>query len=166
MRKNPPLPLIIIISAFIIIPVVFWVFTFGDEPEDVRGVTTEGTGVLINILSKNGAWDMPKFLCEDISTCRESLTSGKPLEKTSGGGIEEQSIIIRSSKDWDSYEYLKVYVKPGWGTVERFFSTSMTDAVKGAVVESFDYDGNNYEAVIVPTDLLRSEFVDSITFSD
>jgi len=166
MRKNPPLPLIIIVSAFIIIPVVFWVFTFREEPNDVRGVTTGGNGVLINIVSKNGAWDMSKFLCEDISTCRESLTSVKPLEKTSGGGIEEQSIIIRSSKDWDSYEYLKIYVKSGWGSVERFFSISLTDGVKEAVIESFDYDGNTYEAVIVPTDLLRSEFVDSITFSD
>jgi hypothetical protein len=146
--------------------VVFWVFTFGEETDDVRGVTTRGNGILINIVSKKGAWEMSKYLCEDISKCSESLTSGKSLAKTSGGGVEEQSVIVRPSNDWSSSEYLKIFVKSGWGSAERFFVASVGENVRGSVIEKFNYGGNTYEAVIVPIDLFRSEFVDSITFTD
>jgi hypothetical protein len=166
MRKNPPIPLVIIVSAFVVIPVVFWIFTFGEESEDVRGSRTGDSGILINIISKNGAWDMSKYLCEDITICFESLTSGKSLEKTSGGGIEDQSIIVRPSKDWDSYNYVKIFVKSGWGSSERFFTVSSQGDVSQDVVKKFEHGGNTYEAVVVPIDMMKSELVDSVIFSD
>jgi hypothetical protein len=167
MRKSPPLPLIIIISAFIIIPVVFWVFTFRNNADNVRGTTVASSGVLVKIISEKGSWDMSKYLCEDISTCLESLTSGKSLEKTSGGWGAGQTLVIRPTSDWSQYEYIKIFVKSGWGSSERFFSASLSeDTIKGGSIEKFNYGGNTYESVILPVEILRSEIAGSVTFSD
>ena len=166
MRKSPPLPLIIIVLAFIVIPVVFWVFTFNKKSDDVMGVSTEKVGAVVNIVSKDGAWDMYQYACEDKDTCMEDLTSGKPLEKTSGGGGAEQSVSITPNMGWGSNQYIKIFVKSGWGSTERFFDVKLGDGFNDYVVEEFDYNGDIYKTVILSTDMLKSELVGSITFTD
>jgi hypothetical protein len=166
MRKNPPIPLVIIFLAFVVIPVAFWWFTFKKPSNDVRGVATGSSGVLVKIVSKNGAWDMSKYLCEDISICMESLTSGKSLEKTSGGGGSDQSLVIRPTSDWSPYEYVKIFAKSGWGSRERFFTASFTENIKEGLVKKFNFGGNTYEAVILPIDLLTAQLLESVIFSD
>ena len=166
MKKSPPFPLIIIVLAFIGIPVVFWAFTFNKESDDVKGLSTEKSGIVVNVLSKNGAWDMYQYMCEDKSTCLEGLTSGKSLEKTSGGGGSEQSVSIIPSIDWGSNKYIKIFVKSGWGSTERSFDVKLGDGFNDQVIEEFDSNGDIYKAVILSTDMLRSELVGSMTFTD
>ncbi len=166
MKKSSPFPIIIIVLAFILIPIVFWYVTFRDGSENIQGAKTEAFGLLINVKSENGTWDMYKYICKDRGECLESLTSGKALGKTSGGGGEDQFVSLRYSPDWESYEILKIFVSPGWGSIERYFSATFNQDVAGSSVERFEQGGDEYTAVFIPVKILQNTLVESLVFSD
>lgn len=166
MKKTSFLPLIIIVATFLVIPVVYWLVTFDKSSDNVQGVKTGIYGISINVISKNGAWDMSKYLCKDKEECLESLTSGKLLEKTSGGGVNDQSVTLRHSSDWESYEFLKIFVLPGWGSMDRNFEINPTEKYQGLFVEPYPYSGKEVRALIIPTGGLNTELFEVATFTD
>jgi len=167
MKKFSLLPLIIIVAVFLAVPVTFWALSSSkNSSDDVRGVKTGVFGLIIEVSSKNGFWDMSEYLCKDREECLESLQSGKFLEKTSGGGVDDQYVTLRYSSDWGSYQYLKIYVEPGWGSMERDFNASLKEHVENSSVEKLNSNGNEYEIVLVPTAGLDSNIFDVARFSD
>ncbi|MBW6441551.1 hypothetical protein K0B04_01405 [Patescibacteria group bacterium] len=151
---------------FLVIPVAFWFFTFSEGNDDVQGVRTGSLGVVVKVESKEGSWDMSKFLCKDRAGCLESLNSGKALEKTSGGGLEDQVVTVRYSSDWSQYEFLKIYIEPGWGSIQREFKASLTNEVQGSLIETVTFGGVEYNVVLIPTSVLESGLFEVATFSD
>ncbi len=167
MNKKSLLPMILIFVVFMVIPVVFWVVSSDKKnSEDVKGAKTGSSGAVVKITSKNGSWDMYKYLCKNSSECLESISSGKMVEKTSGGGVEDQFVSLGYSSDWSDYEFLKIYVEPGWGSVERTFSASKSDGLDDVVVKNIDNNGNNYQVVLIPTKILEQTNFEIASFAD
>lgn len=167
MKKTSPLPLIIIVMVFLIIPATFWfLFYSKNSSEDVKGVKTDSSGVMMKVSSKNGSWDMSKYLCKDKTECLESLQSGKFLEKTSGGGVEDQYVSLRYSNDWNSYEFLKIFIEPGWGSMNRDFKASLTGVDENYFIEKFIYNDREFEAIIIPVAGLDKNVFEATVFSD
>jgi len=167
MKKKVSVTLIIIVAVFLVVPIAFWLLYSGKNSDDVKGAKTGAPGLIVKVISKNGSWDMFKYLCEDEEQCVESLDSGKFLDKTSGGGGEEQSITIRYSSDWQSYKFLKIYVGGGWNSSDRLFNVSVKDNIDGAYIKDFSFGGKTYRAAIIPVDNLNSGFFnDAVVFSD
>ena len=166
MRRSSVLPLIIIIATFLVIPVAFWIINFQKSDTDIKGANTGSSGMVIKIKSEGGAWDMSKFLCVDTNECVESLTSGKILDKTSGGGIEEQEVGVGHSSNLEQYKYVKIFAEPGWGSADRVFSVSMNEALSDSFTHEFEVGSVVYKAAIFSISDLESNIMDAAVFSD
>ena len=166
MKKSFLIPLIIIL-VFAGIPTVFWFLSSKEDiDENVQGVRSGSTGVVLKIVSNGGAWDMFKYVCESREKCLESLESGKKLDVTSGGGLEEQSVAIKYIHEMESQEFMKIFVKPGWGTVERTFSVSLDSNTSDVTIEKMKFGNSDIDIVLIPMTYLHSEVFDLATFVD
>ena len=166
MRRSSVLPLIIIIATFLVIPVAFWIINFQKSDTDIKGANTGSSGMVIKIKSEGGAWDMSKFLCVDTNECVESLTSGKVLDKTSGGGIQEQEVGVVYSSNWDQYKYIKIFVEPGWGSADRVFSVWMNEALSDSFIHEFEVNTITYKVAIFSITDIERNLMDAVVFSD
>ncbi len=168
MKKTSLLPLVIIVATFLIIPIAFWFYSSKDSEGNIQGAKTKSDtpGIIVKIKSNNGTWDLNKYLCVNKEECLESLISGRSLETTSGGIVEGKYITIKYTSDWDSYEYLKVFVKPGWGSTIRKFNASLVSSVSGVYIESFTYGGLDYDVVLVPIKSIENTLLEVSEFSD
>mgnify|MGYP001013730207 CR=1 FL=1 len=166
MKKSFLIPLIIIL-VFAGIPTAFWFLSSKENvDENVQGVRSGSTGVVLKIVSNGGAWDMFKYVCESKEKCLESLESGKKLDVTSGGGIEEQSVAIKYTHEMESQEFMKIFVKPGWGTVERAFNVSLDLDASDVSIEKMNVGNNDFYIILIPMKYLHSEVFDLATFVD
>jgi len=166
MNKRSVLSVILIIIIFTVIPIAFWIVSSNKKiSDDVKGAETS-SGAIVKIISKNGSWDMYKYLCGDSIECLESLSSGKMVEKTSGGGIEDQFVSLGYSSDWSSYKFLKIYVESGWGSIERFFSAQKSDSFDNVLIQSIESNGKNYQIVLIPTEILDQPSSQIVSFKD
>lgn len=168
MKKTSVLPLILIVTVFLVIPIVFWVVSFRSTDDNIQGARTKNgdAGASVLVSSKYGTWDLVKYLCQTREECVGSLTSGRVLDTTSGGVTDRQSVVIKYSKDWDSYKFLKVFVKSGWGSSLREFQVSLAGNASGSYVEDVVYNGINYKVVIVPIDIISGSLMEIAEFSD
>lgn len=168
MRKSSLIPLVVIVSLFVIVPAAFWVINSKSSNENVQGATIKSDvkGVLVKIDSKFGNWDMVKYLCKDKETCETSLISGKGLDTTSGGQIENRDVAIEYSAEWEDYQYLKIYVRAGWGSQVREFNVSKIGSVPGMTVEKMTYGGADYNVVFIPLDGVGFSLFPMVRFSD
>jgi hypothetical protein len=166
MKKASVLPIVIIVATFLIIPVFFWIINFGNSKGNIQGIETGSSGLSIKIISKDGAWDLSKYLCKDKNECIESLTSGKSLDKTSGGGVYDQEVGIKYSSDWDQYQYIKVFVEPGWGSADRNFMVSVNESIQGIFTHSFEIGSITYNVAVIPLSEIQKSVSNAVTFSD
>ncbi len=168
MKKTSLLPLVIIVATFLIIPIAFWFLTSKNSDGNIQGAKTKGdsAGVIVNIKSSQGTWDLNKYLCKSEKECLESLVAGKSLETISGGVVENKLITIKYASDWDSYEFLKIFVKPGWGSTLRKFDASLVNGVSEVYMESFVYGESDYDVVLVPIKNIKDTLLEVATFSD
>jgi hypothetical protein len=67
---------------------------------------------------------------------------------------------------WSGYAFLKVFIKPGWGTQSRSFKVIDPGTVKGASSEKISSDSVAYEVVLIPITDLKSGFFKGAEFSD
>jgi len=88
------------------------------------------------------------------------------VEKTSGGGVEDQFVNLGYSSDWANYEFLKIYVEPGWGSIERLFSATKSDGFDNVAVRNIENNGKNYQVILIPTNILEQTDVEIVSFSD
>ena len=167
MNKRSVFSVIILFVVFMTVPVAFCIISSDKKnSEEVKGARTGSSGAIIKISSKNGSWDMYKYLCKDSTECLESISSGKMVEKTSGGGVEDQFVSLGYTFDWSDYEFLKVYVDSGWGSIERSFSASKSSDFDNVVVQSIESGGKNYQVVLMPVSLLEQVNTEIASFSD
>jgi len=54
-RKKISFPLIAIILLFLVIPVAFWFLSTTKTPDNVKGVETDVSGLVVKVVSKNGS---------------------------------------------------------------------------------------------------------------
>jgi hypothetical protein len=149
MKKGSLIPLIFIVGLFLIVPAAFCV-----------------KGVLVRVDSNYGNWDMVQYLCKDKETCATSLISGKGLDTTSGGQVKNRDVAIEYTLDWKDFQYLKIYVRSGWGSQVREFNVSRIGSVPGMTVEKMTYGGSEYNVVFVPLDIIGQNLLPTVRFSD
>ena len=168
MKKSSLIPLVFIVSLFLIIPAAFWVLTSNPSNENVQGVSVKSNvkGILVRVDSNYGNWDMVKYLCTDKDTCETSLISGKGLDTTSGGQIANRDIAVEYTSDWKDYQYLKIYVRSGWGSQVREFNVSKIGSVPGMTIEKMIYGGSEYNVVFIPLDSVGQDLLPTVRFSD
>jgi hypothetical protein len=168
MKKGSLIPLVFIVSLFLIVPAAFWVLTSKTSNENVRGVSikSDKKGILVRIDSNYGNWDMVKYLCKDKEVCEASLVSGKGLDTTSGGQVKNRDVVVEYSPDWKDYKYLKVYVRSGWGSQVREFKVTKIGSVPGMTTEKITYGGSDYNVVFIPLDTVSESLLPTVRFSD
>lgn len=167
MSKRSVLSMVLIFIVFMVVPVAFWVISSSKKnSENVKGAKVSSGGATVKIISKNGSWDMYKYLCKDSTECFESPSSGKMVEKTSGGGVEDQFVNLGYSSDWADYEFLKICVESGWGSIERSFVASKSGGFDNIIVRNIGNNGNDYHVVLIPTNMLEQTNFEIVSFTD
>jgi hypothetical protein len=160
------LPIVLIfVLAFLAAPLVFWYTNSRSVTQpSVQGAqsTNSKEGTHIQVTSQNGAWDLVEYLCKTKDECTESLTSGKKWEAISGGVTSGSSIKINYSELWKDYQYLKVFVKPGWGTATKSYAVKNEFGATDAQVHSFGND----QALILPVSVVESGNYTFLLFTD
>jgi hypothetical protein len=159
MRKGAgPLLAVLFISVFLAIPILYFFYTQPPanlEGESVKGVRSgeisENGGVSLVVSSSFGTWDLYEYLCVSMDECLSGLMSGKEWSTVSGGTTDGHEVNITFPPTWEEYEYLKVFVLPGWGSSSRSFNVSGSESL---IVEPYTYEGGTYSVGLIP---LRSE---------
>jgi hypothetical protein len=105
----------IVILLFVLAPVGYYYYT-SHSNLGVKGASDSrlGNGLLINVSSK-GTWDLYEYLCDSKTNCPNFYG------KVSGGQTVDHEVFIEYAEAWKDYEYLKLYVEPGWGSVDSSF---------------------------------------------
>lgn len=132
----------------------------------VKGTSSLGEvikpGFSVDVVSQKGTWELYVFLCEDKDGCTESLDSGVRWLTRGGGQTEDSEVFVEARDSWKKYEYIKLFVKPGWGSEDRNFVGTLEDVP--LQVESVTID--DFDVVVIPTTNVQLEFYKVVTFSD
>jgi hypothetical protein len=150
------------------LPVGFWFLTSQYSKDNVRGITTKSSskGIIIQVDSNFGTWELNKYLCKTMDECLLSLTSGKALETIGGGDVVNKDLIIEYSPDWNDYTLLKVYVKSGWGSQSRDFSASLISSNFDFSIKKINSNNTTYDVVILPVESVSSGLLKVARFTD
>lgn len=168
MRKSSFLPLALILFVFLILPVAFWFFNSKVDEGTVRGakIKSDSQGIVIKVSSNYGTWEMSKYLCKTKDECLLSLTSGKSLDKVGGGVVENQDVAILYDSSFKDYSFLKVFIKPAWGSQARKFIASSVQNSSQVSIEDILSNDYEYSVVIIPTSSLENSLEDIARFTD
>jgi len=168
MKKSNLIPLVLVISTFLILPIAFFFLNSKNLNGNVQGLKTQANkkGILLKITSNYGTWDMTKYFCKTKDDCLTSLFSGKIIDTTSGGVVENSFVTVEYSPEWNNYEFIKVFVKQGWGTSTRTFKAEDASVIPGVTIEKFTYGGTNYNVVLIPLTSVTGELLEAASFSD
>lgn len=136
---------------------------------DVQGASIvpkidKGFSILIN---STDTWDFFEYLCKTKEECENSLNSGKRNATVSGGATTNHEVVIAKSDDWNDFEFIKIYVRPGWGSRSNNFNLDMNSLEKSLLNKSFFESQISHEVVLIPISMVDNTFVDTLaTFSD
>ena len=167
MKKSNLIPLVLVVSTFLMLPIVFF-FLNSKNGGNVQGTKTQANkkGIVLKITSNYGTWDMTKYFCKTKDECLTSLFSGKIIDTTSGGVVEGSHVTVDYSPEWTNYEFIKVFVKSGWGSSTRTFKVSAMGAVPDVTVEKVTYGGVSYNVVLIPLSSVNGVLLEVASFSD
>jgi hypothetical protein len=168
MKKGSALPLILILISFVLIPLGFWFYSSQDTSSEVRGASSskEDRGFYVAVMSKGGTWDLNVYLCKDRAACVASVDAGYKLDSTSGGQSIGYYVPVKYQPFWNDYNFVKVFVKSGWGSAAKsYFIVDIGEAV-GSVDTKINSDGFSQDVLILPIESVINSFVKSAVFSD
>lgn len=168
MRKSSFLPLALILCVFLILPVAFWFFNSKIDEGTVQGakVKSDSKGVIIKVSSNYGTWEMSKYLCKTKDECLLSLTSGKSLDTVGGGVVENQDVAILYDQSFKDYAFLKVFIKPAWGSQARNFNAFSIQNFSQIFIQNIFDNNSEYSVVIIPMSSLENSLEDIARFTD
>jgi hypothetical protein len=163
-QKGFTLPIVaIFVLAFLVAPVAFW-FSSSRETA-VKGAEASNleNGISIKVISSAGSWDLAQYLCKNESECASSLTSGKKWESLSGGVTQGSSKRLNTSEALTGYDYVKVFVKPGWGA-DNSKNFKVTVQPQGSEIQTLEKEG--VRVVLIPLAAIESAKYTQILFTD
>jgi hypothetical protein len=154
------------VLAFLVAPLGFWIAGSHDLAQrQVQGAVSVhlDEGVYVKIISGKGSWDLFQYLCKTQDECTQSLSSGRKWESLSGGITEGSSKRLNYSDTLNGYQFIKVFVKSGWGSSDKnMFRVDVTSL--SPEVEMVQIDGA--DAVLIPVDVIKAAAFKQIIFSD
>lgn len=168
MKRGSIWPLLLILTAFLLIPAGYWYFGYRASQNNIKGAKTSDiqNGLFATINSSNGTWDLNSYLCKTRLECLESAASGVKLNTQSGGKVSGYEVNIVYQPQWDDFSYLKLFVKSGWGTQGRLFQVTDKGVVTGTSVEKIGSDASQQQVVLIPIKELKNGFYKGAEFSD
>ena len=170
--KGFAIPIVIIfIGIFLSIPVLFWFYSKDKNDNQIMGSSitgslSNGAGLVLEVNSKSGTWDLFYYLCESESECVSSVTAGKKQSTFHGGAVSGHKVVIEKTDDWDSYEFAKFYLRPSWGSMSTGFNVSSVGGLEGSYAKTLSEDGSNVETVLIPLESVEEVLENSAVFSD
>jgi len=168
MRRGSVWLLLLIIIVFITIPAAYWFFGYKNSQESIKGAKTSGsqTGFYVTVNSNLETWDLNSYLCKTKDDCLGSLTSGYKLDTFSGGRVSGHQINFSYNPGWEQYQYLKLFVKSGWGSQTKSFVVAEGGNITGTVVDQVNDDGYKQDVVLIPINSIKDSFQKSAVFSN
>jgi len=161
MKKGSLLPVALIVIVFIILPLSFWYFSNSSD-KNIRGAKTlDLVGVVVEVTS-SGTWNLSGYLCNTVEGCLSSLDSGEKVKTSGGGKGEGREVSIEYSNRWDEYGFVKVFVKPGWGSDSGGFEIEEF----GGTTSSSAHEIEGVSVAIVPIEDIKSGVFETVKFSD
>ncbi|MFA6981868.1 MAG: hypothetical protein WC243_02510, partial [Patescibacteria group bacterium] len=158
--------LAIIVTVVLTSSLVGWVVYSNSNTPKVKGVSSSGDvikpGFSVDVASNRGTWDLYVFLCEKKETCLEGLETGVRWITRGGGKTVDSEVFVEARNSWDKYDYIKVFVKPGWGSEERKF----TPVKENVPLEVQTQTINDVETILLPTEVFAADFYKVAKFSD
>jgi hypothetical protein len=174
MKKTFSITLVaIVVAAVLSLCAIVWLFYGKMVPpkDDVKGVSTVGAidvkpGFGISVTSQKGTWDTFVYLCKDKAECLASLDSGVRWTTVGGGEAADKDVFIEAKDSWKKYSYVKVFVKPGWGSPSRTFEARLEKVPLSVEKSSLEKDNEKVEIVVFPSIDTVSNFYKISTFTD
>lgn len=173
MQKGSSGLLVTILIAFLVaLPITFWVVSKSlSEDASVKGAATieeqnAKPGFLVNIVANSGGWELVEYVCTSLDQCTSSATSGSRWASVGGGQTAGHQVVVDYSGDLESYTYMKLLVKSGWGDSLKSFKISDAGAVPNSKTYTLKSDTATYDVVIFPLIAVKDVFYTSATFSD
>lgn len=172
MRKGFTVPLILVlVLVLIMVPLIFWISTNNfnaSSSSDVMGVAdakdSNKSGFSVTVNSDVGVWDLLQTACKTLDECKESVTSGKRVSTASGGVGYNNTVNVYKDPSWTDYNFLKLYVRAGWGSSTVGFNLEKAGDVPGLEITNMSESSASYDVAIVPLTSLTS-FFEGPTFS-
>jgi hypothetical protein len=164
--------LLILIVAFLILSASFY-FVFGSNlrKNDIQGASSTKNGnskhgFSILISSSTPSWDLVEYLCSSEDECTSGLTSGTRWGSISGGETELHEVILDYNNQWDSFGYIKLFVRSGLFSDESAFRIVDKGQIPDSKVYQIEEDGTTYDVVVIPTKMVSENFYESARFSN
>ncbi len=159
--------LFFIIAAFFIAAPFAYFFAVSRQEESVKGATSTGfsNGFYIIVNSSQGNWDLHQYGCTGLKECEESLFSGRNISTISGGVVSEHDLAFTSCPMSGELSYIKYFIEPGWGSMQRVFTIN-TDYHGGVRVKEFVENGETVYALLVPVAAFDFDYFKAAIFSD
>jgi hypothetical protein len=165
---------IMFLILFISLPLLLWHAIFKENAvtrpivKGASSVNSSRNGVEINVVSLMGSFDLYQFVCPSKEECEKELLGGKKYAVVSGGKSDEagKSIFVENSDLLDEFEYMKIFVRSGWGSASTPYSIKSIQSVEGAYITDISDSGSKYSAVVFPLKTLSEGRSGPINFSD
>lgn len=166
--------ILIIVLGLLAIPIYYWVSTNSlgiYKDTEVKGAQTTGRaysrpGFSVSIVSNSPTWDLVEYLCTSEEECLKSIDSGRRLGTVSGGKTDFHEVVVDYNPEWDNYDYIKFFVRTGWGSNDTEFQVTEVGDIPGSTIKVISDGTMKYEVVIAPTELLKNTYFASSSFSD
>jgi hypothetical protein len=118
------------------------------------------------VVSGVGTWDLVEYLCESLDECTDSAYSGKRWGTLSGGSSTGHEVVVEATKEWEDYEYIKYFVRPGWASDSVVFDVVDMGDLPESQVYTLSDGISSYNVVVSPISEVISKYSKSATFSD
>lgn len=164
MQKGFSLPLILFIISLTIVGGIVYVEFSQRSIEQVRGAKDAGLGMRgfsVNI-SSSGPWDLYEYLCKDKEECVRSFSSGSVRTTMSGDTTLEHELVIPYSESWKDYDYIKIYVRPVWGTGQKDFLIADSSEQFSSFVSVLQQEELSVQSMIMPLEMFEQQFFSGI----
>lgn len=169
--KGFSVPIVVIfVAIFLAVPLVYLFLSKNSSNNvDVKGasaqveVTKTGLGIFI---TSGGTWDLFEYLCKDLDECSKDLMSGNRWGTVSGGAVQDFRVSVPSDSDWGSSKYLKIFVREGWGSMQRSFDLKLINSEEGISEKPFTYSGSEYKVILIELEKIKNKAIDIATYSD
>ena len=173
-RGVSALVLLILVFGLITVPAYIWHSGNSSknlQNKDVQGASVVGglstkPGFSVSVKSSSSTWDLLEYLCVSVDECTNTLNSGRRLGTVSGGKTDLHEVVVEYSPEWDSYDYVKYFVKSGWYASGDVFEITDIGNVPGSAKYEISEDGSLYDVVLTPVSSVQDNFYTSATFSD
>lgn len=176
MRRGFTAPiLLLLVGLFLVFSTLFWIVSNNvsvtETDPSVKGTSTKSEtyskpGLSVFVTSSGGTWELVELLCKDYDSCVSSLDYGKRFGTSGGGTATSQEVFIQYDPQWADYQYLKLYVRPSFGSKSIYYKPQSLGDVPETKIVALKAMAQEVQAVLVPLSGVKDKYLRSASFTD